>query len=77
MRYDVMMEPLNEQDDAIILEFQVFRPRKESCLEATVKNALEQIEKENYAAALMAKGIPARRIRKYGFAFRGKEVLIR
>lgn len=75
-RYDVMMEPLNEQDDAIILEFKVFRPRKESCLEDTVKNALEQIEKENYAATLMAKGIPATRIRKYGFAFRGKEVLI-
>lgn len=75
-QYDVMMEPLNEQDDAIILEFKVFRPRKESCLEDTVKNALEQIEEENYAATLMAKGIPATRIRKYGFAFRGKEVLI-
>lgn len=29
-----------------------------------------------YAAGLRAKGIPENRIRKYGIAFRGKEVLI-
>ena len=31
---------------------------------------------EALAQSLEAKGIPAERIRKYGFAFRGKEVLI-
>nr|WP_296461053.1 hypothetical protein [uncultured Acetatifactor sp.] len=31
---------------------------------------------QQHAAALEARGIPAERIRKYGFAFQGKKVLI-
>jgi len=76
-RYDVMLEPKNPQkDDAIILEFKVQNPRKESTLEETVKSALNQIEEKQYKAQLEEKGIPKDRIRSYGFAFRGKEVLI-
>lgn len=75
-RYDVMLEPLNTQDDAIIIEFKVYNKKHEHSLEDTLASALDQIEEKQYAAALIAKGIPAERIRKYGFAFMGKEVLI-
>ncbi len=75
-RYDVMLEPRKAGDDGIILEFKVFQPRKEKGLEDTVEAALKQIEEKRYEIALAEKGIPKERIRKYGFAFRGKEVLI-
>lgn len=75
-RYDVMLEPRDLKDDAIILEFKVQAPGEEKELSDTVGAALKQIEEKNYEAALIAKGIPQKKIRKYGFAFRGKEVLI-
>lgn len=75
-RYDVMLEPKTSEDDAIILEFKVFQSRREKELEDTVQAALKQIEEKDYASAFRAKGIPDERIRKYGFAFKGKEVLI-
>ncbi|MCI9596590.1 MAG: AAA family ATPase [Firmicutes bacterium] len=75
-RYDVTLEPLKPEDDAMILEFKVFQPKKEKDLEETAKAALSQIEEKKYAAALEVKGIPAEKIREYGFAFEGQKVLI-
>lgn len=75
-RYDVVIEPKNKEEDAIILEFKVFNSRKETSLEDTVQAALAQIEEKNYAASLIARGIPKGHIRKYGFAFEGKKMLI-
>lgn len=74
-RYDVMLEPRQKNDDAIILEFKV-KGKNEKELSDTVKAALQQIDKRNYEASLTARGIPKERIRKYGFAFQGKKVLI-
>ena len=70
------MEPKKKNLDTIILEFKVFHPQKEATLEDTVKSALRQIEEKEYETDLLAAAIPVERIRKYGFAFRGKQVLI-
>ena len=91
-RYDVMLEPrslaaaaaLQGKDaaphkdvppDAIIIEFKV-QDTEETELTETARSALKQIEERNYQASLIARGIPKERIRKYGFAFCGKRVLI-
>ena len=61
--------------DAIIIEFKVL-DTEETELTETVRSALKQIEERDYQASLITRGIPEERIRKYGFAFCGKRVLI-
>ena len=75
-RYDVMLTPVTEVDDAIVIEFKVHEPDEEKSLQDTVRTALDQIKEKNYDAELLLQGIPADRIRHYGFAFEGKKVLI-
>lgn len=75
-RYDIMLEPKSVNDPAIIIEFKIQDPEDEKNLSQTVEAALQQIDAKNYAVDLLDKGIPAERIRKYGFAFCGKTVLI-
>jgi hypothetical protein len=76
-RYDVMMIPRDQNDKAFIFEFKVKDvDDDEVSLEDTLKNAHAQIEEKQYEQELIASGIPKERIRKYGFAFEGKTVLI-
>ena len=78
-RYDIMLEPIEKTNDkypGIVIEFKVINPRKENSLEETVEAALKQIEEKNYDAELIKRGVKEENIQHYGFAFRGKEVLI-
>ncbi len=76
-RYDVMIEPLDKTKKAYILEFKVLdSDEDEETLEDTLANAHAQIEEKQYEAELISSGYLPEQIRKYGFAFRGKECLI-
>ena len=75
-RYDVMLEPVDKSEDAIIIEFKVRNIGKEVSLEETVKTALKQIETKEFETELIRRGCEEGKIRKYGFAFEGKHVLI-
>lgn len=76
-RYDVMLEPRRpDADPAFIIEFKVHKPGQDKNMAGTVAAALTQIEKKGYEQKLVEKGIPSERIRKYAFAFNGKDVMI-
>ena len=75
-RYDVMLKPLRKEDAGIILEFKVHDPKEEPSLEETAAAALKQIEEKKYDRTLLDLGLEKENIKKYGFAFEGKKVLI-
>lgn len=76
-RYDVMIEPLDKMDKAFIFAFKVMTADDdEQTLEDTIVNAHKQIEEKKYEAELISEGFSPTQIRKYGFAFKGKECLI-
>ena len=78
-RYDIMLEPIdksNEKQPGIVIEFKVINPKKEKTLEEMVEAALKQIEDKGYDEELVKRGVKRENIHHYGFAFRGKNVLI-
>ena len=78
-RYDIMLEPIdknNESFPGVVIEFKVFNAKKEDTLEETAENALRQIKEKNYDSELIKRGVRKEKVRYYGFAFKGKEVLI-
>jgi len=77
-RYDVVMEPKDIKDVAVIMEFKVLNKNAgEESLEDTATAALRQIDDRKYDADLLQRGIPAENILKYGFAFEGEKCLIK
>ena len=77
-RYDVVMEPKDKRNVAVIMEFKVFDSEDdERELADTAENALSQIEEKKYDTDLLQRGIPAENILKYGFAFEGERCLIK
>ena len=75
-RYDIMMIPKNDRDHAIIIEFKTINSRDEKKIEKTCTNALKQIYEKQYINELLNKNINETNIYIYGFAFKGKHVLI-
>ena len=75
-----MLEPIDKNAakyPGIVIEFKVINPKKEKSLEETVEAALNHIREKGYEAELIKRGVKKENIRHYGFAFKGKEVLIR
>ena len=64
-------------DFAIIMEFKVQDRAEEKELSDTADAALKQIKEKKYETALVEKGFSKEKIRSYGFAFCGKQVLIK
>ncbi len=86
-RYDVMIYPKDisketitnsniSNRDGIIIEFKVRDAEDEENLKETVQRALKQIQGKKYDLELKELGFDDKNIRKYGFAFEGKKVLI-
>ena len=67
-RYNVMLEPVDKNKNAIIIESKVHNWKKENSLEETVATSLKQIGEKQYETILLSKGIKAKYIKKYGFA---------
>ncbi len=76
-RYDVMLEPVDKNGKAFIFEFKVLDPDEdEETLEDTLAAAHRQIAEKKYETELVSRGFAPEKIRKFGFAFRGRECLI-
>jgi hypothetical protein len=74
-RYDVMLIPKHKDELGIIMEFKKVSRFEEADLEEAVESALKQIEDKQYAQELLDRGV--HHILHLGFAFKGKQVLIR
>ena len=78
-RYDIIMVPKEVKDKelpAIVIEFKVYDGEDEDNLKETVIAAHKQTEEKKYDDEILQFGIEKERIKHYGFAFKGKKVLI-
>ncbi len=74
-RYDVMLIPKNKNELGIVMEFKKVGRFEKISLEDAVDSALKQVEEKQYTQELFDRGIG--HILYLGFAFEGKQVLIR
>ena len=75
-RYDVTMFPQKNGDPGIVIEFKTLESHTEKDLNEACINALKQIKTKEYTNSLLSRGIAPSNIYVYGFAFKGKDVLI-
>ena len=74
-RFDVALVPQDPaKDPGIVLEFKTCS--KGQTLEEACNDALRQIADKQYAASLVARGVPRERIHAFGIAFQGKDTLV-
>ncbi len=67
------------EEDSVLIEFKfkVLDPDEdEVTLEDTIASTHRQMNEKQYEAELITRGFAPQQMRKYGFAFRGKECLI-
>lgn len=77
-RYDVMLRPKDKKDNAVIIEFKSKRrSEKGKSLDELCDMALKQIKDMKYESELLSAGYEKNKIKKFAFAFEGKELLIK
>ena len=75
-RYDVTLIPRDPRRAAgIIIEFKKVNAKRGETKGSAIARAFRQIEKQNYAAALLERGV--RQIRKLAIVFKGKQVWVK
>lgn len=75
-RYDIAMYPLEKNQDAFLMEFKVWDKKKEKSGRDSRK-CVPADRRKKYVTDLVTAGINEERIYKLGFAFAGKEVLVK
>ena len=65
-----------DKTDVIRQVIEVKYTEEGKSMESDCKAALKQIDEKNYDAELIKRGVKEENIYHYGFAFKGKEVLI-
>ena len=73
-RYDIMLEPKDQNGNSFIIEFKVLDDMLETTIEQTIENAKKQIIEKRYEENLIERGF--KNITKIVFAFKGKDVKI-
>ena len=74
-RYDVMLEPRDQNGIGFIIELKKFSKKLDKSLEDTASRAMAQIEEKKYEAQLRDRGI--KNIKKMAIVFNGKKSLVK